>query len=216
MFTGIIQELGTVVRFERAGSVDRLTVQAPKMADGLQAGESLAVNGVCLSVVRRQRADLVFDVIPETRRLTSLKTLAAGSRVHLERSLTLSDRLNGHFVLGHVDGVGTIVRHRRQAGDVVLDIRLDRRLRRLIVPKGPIAVDGVSLTVGTRLTATTFQVFLTPDTIRKTTLGLRRVGGLVNIEIDYFAKLIAQHTLTQLLRGVTKRNRHAEFSWGGK
>lgn len=192
MFTGIVQELGTVVQVDRSRFVDRLTVHAPKIADHLQAGESIAVNGVCLSVVRQRQSDLVFEVIPETRRLTSLKTATAGSRVNLERSLTLSDRLNGHLVLGHVDGVGRIVRRNQKAGDMALEIRVDRVLRRFIVPKGPIAVDGVSLTVGTKLTATSFHVFLIPDTIRKTTLGLRRVGDVVNIELDYFAKLILQ------------------------
>ncbi len=192
MFTGIVQELGTVVRVERRDAVDRLTVQASKVADGLQVGESVAVNGVCLSVVRQRQSDLVFEVIPETRRLTSLKTVAAGSRVNLERSLTLNDRLNGHLVLGHVDGVGRIVRRSHKASDVMLEIRVDRALRRFIVPKGPIAVDGISLTVGTKLTAASFHVFLIPDTIRKTTLGLRKTGDLVNIELDYFAKLITQ------------------------
>ncbi|HAM39977.1 MAG TPA: riboflavin synthase [Candidatus Omnitrophica bacterium] len=198
MFTGLVQELGTVVRVERARSVDRLTVHAPKTADHLETGESVAVNGVCLSVVRRRPSELVFEAIPETRRLTSLKTVTAGSRVNLERSLTLSDRLNGHVVFGHVDGVGRIVRRRHQAGDVVLEIRVDRSLRRFIVPKGPVAVDGVSLTVGTKLTPTAFQVFLIPETIRKTTLGLRKVGDLVNIELDYFAKLVTQVVSSRL------------------
>ena len=192
MFTGIVQELGTVVRIERARSVDRVTVHAPKTADHLENGESVSVNGVCLSIVQRRPSRLTFEVIPETRRLTSLKTVTAGSRVNLERSLTLSDRLNGHLVLGHVDGAGRIIRRRQAVGDLVLEIRVDRALRRFIVPKGPIAVDGVSLTVGTRLTSTTFPVFLIPETIRKTTLQFRRVGDLVNIELDYFAKLIAQ------------------------
>lgn len=192
MFTGIVQELGTVVRVERARSVDRVTVHAPKIADHLETGESVAVNGACLSVVRRRPSQLTFEVIPETRRFTSLKTVTAGSRVNLERSLTLSDRLNGHMVLGHVDGVGRIVRRRQQAGDVVLEIRVNRALRRFLVPKGPVAVDGVSLTVGATLTATTFPVFLIPETLRKTTLQFRRVGDLVNLELDYFAKLIAQ------------------------
>ena len=198
MFTGLVQELGTVVRVERARSVDRLTVHAPKTADHLETGESVAVNGVCLSVGRRRPSELVFEAIPETRRLTSLKTVTAGSRVNLERSLTLSDRLNGHVVFGHVDGVGRIVRRRHQAGDVVLEIRVDRSLRRFIVPKGPVAVDGVSLTVGTKLTPTAFQVFLIPETIRKTTLGLRKVGDLVNIELDYFAKLVTQVVSSRL------------------
>ena len=192
MFTGIIKELGTVVAMRRAGGVIRLRIHAPKTASGLALGESVAINGVCLSVVRVRQGALDFEVIPETRRLTNLGTLSNGTRVNVEPSLTLSDRLNGHLVLGHVDGVGRIVRCHRKAGDAALGIRLPSALRRYLVPKAPIAVDGVSLTVGAKLTPTMFSVFLIPETIRHTTLGFRRVGDLVNIEIDYFAKLITQ------------------------
>ena len=192
MFTGIIKELGTVVAMRRAGGVIRLRIHAPKTASGLALGESVAINGVCLSVVRVRQGALDFEVIPETRRLTNLGTLSNGTRVNVEPSLTLSDRLNGHLVLGHVDGVGRIVRCHRKAGNVALGIRIPSALRRYLVPKAPIAVDGVSLTVGAKPTPTMFSVFLIPETMHKTTLGFRRIGDLVNIEIDYFAKLITQ------------------------
>lgn len=190
MFTGIVQELGTVAAISRGREVDRLTIQAFKTASGLQVGESVAVNGVCLSAVRVREGSLTFEMIPETRRLTTLGALAVGERVNLERSLSLSDRLNGHLVLGHVDGVGRVMRRRTRNGEVALDIRVDRPLRRYLAPKGSVAVDGVSLTVGAVLSRTGFSIFLIPETLRKTTLRLRKAGDAVNLEVDYFAKLM--------------------------
>jgi len=192
MFTGIIQEIGAVQALQRADGLLRLTIYAPKTASLVRPGESVSINGVCVSPVRVRQGALTVEVIPETRRLTNLGALAKGAPVNVEPSLTLSDRLSGHLVLGHVDGVGRIVQRKRQTGQITLRIRLDRTLRRSIVPKAPIAIDGVSLTIGERLSPTTFSVFLIPETLQKTVLGGRRVGELVNIEIDYFAKLIAQ------------------------
>lgn len=191
MFTGIVKEIGTVLSVTRANGVDRLSVMAPKTAPGLLVGESVAINGVCLSAVR-VGSTLEFEMIPETRRLTNLSKLAAGSRVNVEPSLSLSDRINGHLVLGHVDGIGRIVTHRRQAGQIQLTVACDGAWRAYLVPKGPIAIDGVSLTLGGKLSGTRFSVFLIPETIAKTTLAARRVGDLVNIEIDYAAKVVAQ------------------------
>ena len=217
MFTGIVQELGTVLGVKRAQGLVRVQILAPKTAAKLSAGESVAVNGVCLSVVRLQQGVLSFEAIPQTLRLTNLSTLSAGARVNLETSLSLSDRLNGHLVLGHVDGTGRVVRRAVTAGETVLGIRIEPRLRRYLVPKGSIAVDGVSLTVGPDVTPTTFLVFLIPETLHQTTLGARRLGALVNIEVDYVAKLIvnfaSRNSLAQLLRGVTRRNRHAALDW---
>ena len=219
MFTGIVRELGTVAAVRRAGGIIRLAIHAPRTAPRLAIGESVAINGVCVSVVGNQRGMLTFEAIQETQRLTNLGRLAVGDRVNVEPSLTLSDRLNGHLVLGHIDGLGRIRRRVQQAGEVAVEIQVSRDLCRSLVPKAPIALDGVSLTVGSRLTSTTFTVFLIPETMRKTTLGVCRAGDAVNIELDYVAKLIAQfarpkqYQLTQLLKGVTKRNRHAEFDW---
>ncbi len=197
MFTGIVQELGTVFSKKRSSAIQQLCVHAPKTADGLRPGESVAVNGVCVSVVRAHQGTLTFELIPETTRLTNLGTLATGDRVNLERSLSLSDRLNGHVVLGHVDGLGRISRRRQTSGQFVLEIRVARALGRYLVPKGPITLDGVSLTVDSRPSATACSVYLIPETIRKTTLGFRRAGDLVNVEIDYFAKLIAELVKTR-------------------
>lgn len=191
MFTGIVQELGTVVDVRRTNHVHRLTIQAPKTVDRLELGESVAVNGVCLSVVRVCDGSMSVEVIPETGRLTNLGKLSVGNRVNLERSLSLSDGLNGHLVLGHVDGMGRVARLTKAAGEVVLEIRVEPSLRRYVVPKGSVAVDGVSLTVGARLVRNGFSVFLIPTTMQRTTLGFRRVGDLLNVEVDYLAKLTA-------------------------
>jgi riboflavin synthase len=192
MFTGLVQELGTVVEARRGREVDRLRVRAPKTAQGLALGESVAVSGVCLSVVEMRAGTLTFEAIAETRRRTTIGRLKAGDQVNVERSLTLADRLGGHLVFGHVDGVGRVVRRADTAGQVALHIQVDRELRRYLVPKGPITVDGVSLTLGPTVTAQGFAIFLIPETLRKTTLGLLERGSPVNIEIDYVAKLLAQ------------------------
>jgi riboflavin synthase len=192
MFTGIIRELGTVVEAQRRGALRHLAVQAPTVASLVTPRESVAVNGVCLSVVRIRQGILVFDLIRETQRLTTLAELHAADRVNLEPSLSLIDRLNGHLLLGHVDGMGTIVKRHQRLGECVLEIRLTPVLHRFFVPKGPVAVDGVSLTVGQALGASTFSVHLIPETLRHTTLGSRIVGQRVNIELDYLAKLMWQ------------------------
>lgn len=192
MFTGIVQEIGTVTSIRRAGGIARLEFHAPKTAAGLGAGESVAVSGVCLTVVRAGRGSVSFEAIPETLRLTNLGGLKTGSRVNLERSLRLSDRLNGHVVLGHVDGVGVVSRRSRQAGQLRLEIRVPREVTPYLVPKGPITVDGVSLTLGERVSGAGACVYLIPETLERTTLGERQTGERVNLEVDYLAKLVRQ------------------------
>ncbi|MBI4596821.1 MAG: riboflavin synthase [Candidatus Omnitrophica bacterium] len=192
MFTGIVQEIGTVVKRQASRGVVRLTIQAPKTAARVRPLESVAVNGACLSVVAVARGALAFEMIPETQRLTTLGALRIGDPVNLEPSLSLTDRLNGHVVLGHVDGVGRVIKRQQRRGELVLTIRVAPPLRRLLVPKGPVTVDGVSLTVGQRLTASSCAVHLIPETLRRTTLRCREVGDVVNIELDYLAKLVAQ------------------------
>ena len=194
MFTGIIRELGTVVLMQRSKGLVRLAILAPKTASLVEPLESVSVNGVCLSVVRIRQGTLLFELIPETQRLTALKAFRAGHQVNLEPSLSLSDRLGGQILHGHIDGVGTVVTRRQLAGELILTIRLARDLHRFLVPKGPVAGDGASLTVGTSLGTSTFSVHLIPETLRQTTLRMRKVGDRVNVELDYLAKLIWQFT----------------------
>lgn len=196
MFTGIIRELGTVVRVARQKGLAQLAIRAPQTSALVEPLESVSVNGVCLSVVRIREGVLNFELIPETQRLTTLQGIRPGAPVNLEPSLSVSDRLGGHILLGHVDGMGTIVARRERHGERVLQIRLGRALRRFLVPKGPLAVDGVSLTVGKTLTSTTCTIHLIPETLRQTTLWMRTVGDRVNLELDYVAKLIWQFTRT--------------------
>lgn len=190
MFTGIVRELGTVASARRTKGLLTVQVYAPRTAASIGLGESVAINGACLSVVRMGQGAMTFEVIPETQRLTTLGKLRVGSVVNVEPSLTLTDRLNGHVVLGHIDGVGRIVRQTQQSGDVAMEIHGDPSVHRYLVPKGPIAVDGVSLTVGASVTSRAFSVFLIPDTLHNTTLGSRKAGDWVNLEVDYLAKLV--------------------------
>ena len=191
MFTGIVRELGTVARLERSNGLLRLSLYAPETFTKVERLDSVAVNGVCLSVVSLRDHTMTFEIIPESQRLTNLARLRRGSRVNVESSLSLADRLGGQLLFGHVDGLGTVVGRRERAGELVLDIRVGAKLGRLLVPKGPIAVDGISLTVGT-VRKGTFTIHLIPETLRQTTLrGLHR-GDRVNVELDYFAKLVAQ------------------------
>ncbi len=192
MFTGIIQEIGTVARVERRTGFSRLVVQAPKIASRVQRLESVALSGTCLTVVDVSHGTLAFEVIEETRGLSTVGAWHRGQRVNVEPSLLLTDRLSGHILFGHVDGIGTVIKRSRRAGELVLEIRVPAAARRFLVPKGPVAVDGISLTVGSRPTASTFTVHLIPETLRQTTLRETRSGERVNVEVDYLAKLVHQ------------------------
>lgn len=192
MFTGIIQHIGTISQVRRRDAVTELEVHASAACEGLKAGESVAVNGVCLTVVRAGRSAFTAEVIPETQRLTTLGRIARGDAVNLERSLRITDRLSGHLVLGHVDGMGRVLRRAVKAREVGLELAVDRSVGRYLVPKGPITIDGVSLTLGSRVSSTRCQVFIIPETMHRTTVWRLQAGDLVNIEVDYFAKLIAQ------------------------
>lgn len=197
MFTGIIRELGEVKSLEEAQGVLRLSVWAPDTAGKVEVMESVAVQGVCLSVTRKEGALLQFEMIPETQRLTNLGAIRSGDRVHLEPSLSLSDRLNGHFVFGHVDGLAKVARREEITGELILELAMPENLMRYMVPKGSVAVDGVSLTVGETVTESTLTIHLIPETLKRTTLGSRQVGDALNIETDYLAKVVEKLGRTQ-------------------
>lgn len=192
MFTGIIHEQGTVAAVERLRGLVRLTVDAPRTAPRVRPLESVAVNGVCLSVVSVTPPAIRFELIPETQEVTALGALRCGARVNLEPSLSLTDRLNGHVVLGHVDGVATVIASRQVSGERVLELRVSAELGACLVSKGPVTLEGVSLTVGRTPTPTTFAVHVIPETLRHTTLAAKTAGDRLNVEIDYLAKLVRQ------------------------
>ena len=189
MFTGLVAELGTVQRLARQGSSYHLTVGAKKVLDNLKIGDSVAVNGVCLTVVRMDEGGFTADVMPETVRLTNIGSLQPGSKVNLERTLRLCDGLDGHIVSGHVEGLGTISEQRPEGIAVVVTIDTPPELLKYIIKKGSIAIDGISLTV-TEVTDTSFSVSLIPHTAKETTLGFKKVGDSVNLETDILGKYV--------------------------
>ena len=189
MFTGLVAELGTVQRLAWQGNSYHLTVGAKKVLENLKIGDSVAVNGACLTVVRMDDSGFTADVMPETVRLTNIGSLQPGSRVNLERTLRLCDGLDGHIVSGHVEGLGTISAQRPEGIAVVVTISTPPELLKYIIKKGSIAIDGISLTV-TEVTDTSFSVSLIPHTAKETTLGLKKVGDSVNLETDILGKYV--------------------------
>lgn len=189
MFTGLVAELGTVQRLDRQGESYHLTVSAVKVMQNLKIGDSVAVNGACLTVVDMQAFAFTADVMPETVRLTNIGSLHAGDKVNLERTLRLCDGLDGHIVSGHVEGLGTIISRRPEGIANVVEIAAEARLLRYILPKGSIAIDGISLTV-TAVTGSSFSVAIIPHTAKETTLGFKSVGDKVNLETDIIGKYV--------------------------
>ncbi len=189
MFTGIVEELGEVVALEHGADSARLSVRGPLVASDAVLGASISVNGVCLTVTSLDGDDFAVDVMAETLRRSSLAALSPGEQVNLERAMPANGRFGGHVVQGHVDGVGEVLA--RVPGDrwEVVRISLPAALRRYVVEKGSVAVDGTSLTVSTLL-PDAFEVSLIPTTLDATTLGRRAVGDVVNLEVDVLAKYV--------------------------
>lgn len=190
MFTGLVEAVGEVLTYEQVPGGARL-VLATSLGVELTPGESLSVNGVCLTVVDRNDHAAAFDLGPETARVTALDTLAPGAVVNLERALRADSRLGGHLVLGHVDGVGTVVDVRPEMDFTWVSIAFPVDLAAYFVPKGSVAVDGVSLTVAA-LSDDRFDVQVVPHTLHKTTLARWRTGTAVNLECDVIGKYVAR------------------------
>jgi riboflavin synthase len=206
MFTGIIEQTGEVTGIARGKRGARLTVSARGMRD-LKRGESVAVNGVCLTAVAVQRAAknrtrISFDVLAETLRVTNLRFLNEGALVNLERPLRASDRLGGHFVLGHVDGIGEIARWERRGADWLLEIAAPASVKPYLIQKGSIAVDGISLTVA-KVGRQTFEVWIIPHTRAVTNLGERQPGEFVNLEADVLGKYARKFLAGYLARATS-------------
>ncbi len=187
MFTGIVEELGTVAAVVDQGDAVRLTIAARTVLEGTRPGDSISVNGCCLTAVDLDDQRWSADVMQETLDRTSLRAAATGDRVNLERAVTVDNRLGGHVVQGHVDGVGTVLARTPSEHWELVEISLPAGLGRYLVEKGSIAVDGVSLTV-VEAGRDRFTVSLIPETLARTTLGARRPGDPVNLEVDVIAK----------------------------
>lgn len=189
MFTGIIEEVGEVISLKRGARSFTLTVKAGKVLEGTEVGDSIATNGVCLTVTRLTDSRFEADVMPETVSRTALGELKAGDGVNLERALTLSTRLGGHLVAGHVDATGRIVDRREDDTALWLTVEAPSSVLRYVVEKGSIAIQGVSLTVA-RVDERTFSVSLIPHTQGATTLHRCRIGDSVNLESDMIVKYV--------------------------
>jgi riboflavin synthase len=202
MFTGIIEEIGTVIRLQRTGEGYDLVMRAQTVLEDTRLGDSIAVDGVCLTVTHLGYDSFTVGLSPETRARTNLTRLRAGTAVNLERSLTPSSRLGGHFVQGHVDGVGIISQQRREADALWLTVTADPDLLRYVVDKGYIALDGISLTV-VETTTNSFTVQLVAYTQAQVTLPHKKVGDQLNIEVDvlgkYVEKMVRHYTAVPTL-----------------
>ncbi len=189
MFTGIIEEVGVIQTLRLLGNRASLSIKAHTVPDELKVGDSIAVNGVCLTATEVSKTSFSADVSRETLRVTNLGNLQTGSRVNLERALRVSDRLDGHLVQGHVDDTTKILGMQRDGDTIILSIAMPETIRRYIVPKGSIAVDGISLTVNV-CDEKKFTCTLLPHTVQQTNLSVRKVGDIVNLESDIIGRYV--------------------------
>ncbi|WP_446898801.1 riboflavin synthase [Clostridium sp. LBM24168] len=189
MFTGLVEEIGEIVKISKGMDSSKLTIGAEKVIDKTKLGDSIAVNGTCVTVVDLNSNSFTVDVMAETLRMGSLGSLRVGSRVNLERALKVGDRLGGHIVSGHIDGVGKVVDVHDEDISTWLEIEIPLDLMKYVVLKGSISLDGVSLTIA-RLNKNSFSVSLIPHTKGETMLYYRKTGDLVNIECDLVGKYV--------------------------
>ena len=196
MFTGIIEETGRVLAFEAKAEAWSLSIAAEAALVDLALGDSIAVNGCCLTATQFDAGSMRFDVLEETRRLTNFSTLRLGARVNLERSLRFGGKVSGHFVTGHIDALGRVEIFEARGKDHYLSISVPPELTRHIVHKGSIAIDGISLTIAD-VTGHSFAVWIIPHTLAVTNLGDKRVGDAVNLEFDLLGKHVEKLLLTR-------------------
>ena len=206
MFTGIIEGLGTVAQVRPVDGGSRLTVTADFSLEGTGLGDSIAVNGACLTAVSLQGSRFSVDVSPETLSKTTFKSVKIGDRVNLERALRLSDRLDGHLVSGHIDGLGTIAGKQREGNAIVVTFTVSEDLSRYMIPKGSVAIDGISLTIN-NCDRQSFSVSIIPHTAKLTTIGLKDAGAAVNIETDMLGKYVEK-----FINGKRKESRETQNS----
>lgn len=202
MFTGIVQKVGVILEVRRGGAKAALSIDAGDLASDVVLGDSVAVNGVCLTVTSINAPILTFDVVTETLRKSTHGLLAHGSKVNLEGALKVGERLSGHFVMGHVDGVGEVVSKTVDPGQVTLTVSAPESVSGLLIEKGSIAIDGVSLTTWD-VAAGRFSVALVPHTLKETTLLGLQGGDRVNLEADIIARWVAKLLPGQTSGGLT-------------
>lgn len=188
MFTGLVREIGMLTAVTSAAGVVRLDIQAPATAAKVALGDSIAINGICLTVTRLRGRIFTVEAVGETRRLTTLGSWRRGRRVHLEPALRVGDALDGHLMQGHVDGIGNIAKLKRTGGGLAMTIKADPDQIRFLTPKGSVAIDGVSLTVDEGPFTQNFTVNLIPHTLTATHFANLRVGEPVNLEMDVLVK----------------------------
>ena len=187
MFSGIIEELGQVKNISRKGDVTLFEIEADKACQDTKIGDSISVNGTCLTVIKNENKFLSFEVIPETLKITNLGFLRIQDKVNLERALKVGDRISGHFVGGHIDCLGVIRKKNYIGGNLSFEIAVPLQFTQYVLHKGSIAVDGISLTIADKK-STTFCVYVIPHTLKNTTLGFKGPSDKVNIEFDILAK----------------------------
>jgi len=187
MFTGIVEELGQVRGVSRRTKNTFLEISAKKIWESLNIGDSVSVNGACLTLVKKDRERLFFEVMPESAKTANLGSLKISEKVNLERSLKLGDRLSGHFVTGHVDCIGIIRKKYFRQNNLCFEIAIPKEFSKFCLPKGSVAVDGISLTLAGK-TASVLIVYIIPHTFKNTTLGLKGQASKVNVEFDILAK----------------------------
>lgn len=210
MFTGIIEELGKVKSIKHGSDSAVLAIEAGKVLEDAKIGDSIAVNGVCLTVTSRHGFDFTADVMFETLRSTGLGQLKQGSYVNLERALGVNGRFGGHIVTGHIDGTGVIARKKTVDIATVFTVRTSEEILKYVVKKGSIAIDGISLTV-VDLTESDFEVSIIPHTAEETNLNSRKIGDIVNLETDLLAKYIEKFINTRLEKDDDSRGVTADF-----
>lgn len=191
MFTGIVEETGRILEFSAGPTGWRLKIRARMALEGLAVGDSIAINGCCLTAVASDATAGVieFDVLEETRRLTNLGDHGSGDAINLERSLSFGGKMGGHFVTGHIDGIGRIEQFQQRGADHYIKVSVPRGFGRYLIPKGSIAIDGMSLTVA-EVDGDTFAVWIIPHTLEVTNLRGRKVGDSVNLEFDLLGKYV--------------------------
>lgn len=194
MFTGIVEEMGKIVRVEKGAKSSRLTVSGDKIFSDLKLGDSVATNGVCLTVTSFSKGIFTADVMNETLKRSNLGELRQGSPVNLERAMIADGRFGGHIVSGHIDGTGVITKIEQDDIAVWYTIRADRKIMKYIIEKGSVAIDGISLTIA-KVTDNDFSVSLIPHTAKETVLGYKKTGDTVNLENDVVGKYI-EHFLS--------------------